>query len=130
VLAAPRYLGVCGNEAREPIPARDCVSGARGQPNRGVALSRWGSAQICVVMHAEVAREFAQALSFRREVTARQTGLAQFSNRKHQRSALPPSRSKSIDSSAEITVLSARNNRPLYSARRIAMRVLLWASIA
>jgi len=58
-------------------------------------------------MDSQVARDFAQWLSFRREVTALQPGLAQFSNREHQRSALLPSRSKSIDSSAEITVLCA-----------------------
>jgi hypothetical protein len=47
---------------------------------------------------------------------AQQPGLARFSNREHQRSAVLPSRSKSIDRSAEIAVLSARNHRPLYGA--------------
>jgi hypothetical protein len=35
-----------------------------------VSLSRWASADIREVMDAQVARDFAQALAFRREVAA------------------------------------------------------------
>jgi hypothetical protein len=41
-------------------------------------LSRRASAQVCEVMDAQVARDFAQALSFRREVAAQQPALAEF----------------------------------------------------
>ncbi len=65
------------------------------------------------MMQAQANGDFAQALSAGGEESAEQPAVAEFFDAGHQLSALLPSRSRMPASSAEITALPSRKNRPV-----------------
>ena len=124
---ARRFFDVPKGETKEPLPA-GAGREARGRSNQpeGRLIAR-GTAQVWEVMDARVARDFAQALAFRREVAAQLAGVGSaLPGATDQLSAVLPIRSKIIESLAEITasiVLASRLRAACSSAAFILLGV-------